>query len=443
MSPTDTDAYDVVGLGFGPSNMALAIAIDEHNRRAPQESKLRTLFLDRAAEAGWHKNLLFEDASMQVAFAKDLVTFRNPMSEMTFTNFLLEQGRLADFFNRGSMAPLRIEFVAYLRWVAGKLADYVQYSSEVVRVVPRTVGGRITGYEVDIADATGVRTVATRHLVLAGGLRPVYPEGVRAGARIWHSAEFLERAQTLDADAVRSVAVIGGGQSAAEVIEQMYSRCPNAQIHPVISRYGLVPSDASPYANRIFDPTAVDELFDTAAPVRQAITEAHRNTNNSVVNPETIAALYDIEYRDNWLGTNRMHWHRASRVLAAREDLRQAGVQLTLREDLEGQTRQLNVDVAIFATGYQALDPTTLLGSHAAMLCRDEAGRPTARRDYSANTLLPDDAKLYLVGQTEHQHGISATLLSNVAVRAGEILDSILGTNAAGRALAATEQVSA
>ncbi|MGO3393544.1 SidA/IucD/PvdA family monooxygenase [Glutamicibacter arilaitensis] len=155
---TADQSYDVVGLGFGPSNMALATAIHEHNRAVGTEPSLKALFLDRASEPGWHKNLLFEDASMQVAFAKDLASFRNPTSELTFMNFLHTQGRLEDFFNRGSMAPLRIEFVAYLRWAAEQLSDYVRYSSEVVRVVPRTSGGRITGYEVDIADESGVRT---------------------------------------------------------------------------------------------------------------------------------------------------------------------------------------------------------------------------------------------------------------------------------------------
>ncbi|CBT77486.1 lysine N(6)-hydroxylase/L-ornithine N(5)-oxygenase family protein [Glutamicibacter arilaitensis] len=430
---TADQSYDVVGLGFGPSNMALATAIHEHNRAVGTEPSLKALFLDRASEPGWHKNLLFEDASMQVAFAKDLASFRNPTSELTFMNFLHTQGRLEDFFNRGSMAPLRIEFVAYLRWAAEQLSDYVRYSSEVVRVVPRTSGGRITGYEVDIADESGVRTVAARHVVLAGGLQPVFPSGVRSGARVWHSAEFLERAAVLDTAAVRSVAVIGGGQSAAEVIEQMYHRCPQAQIHSVISRFGLIPSDASAYANRIFDPLAVDELYAADPQVRQELTEAHRNTNNSVVNPNTIAALYDLEYRDKWLGAQRLNWHRAARVDSVREDYGTPGVQLGLDEGLGDGDGTLEVDVAIFATGYRALDPTTLLGSHAGMLVRDDLGRPTARRDYSAHTVLPDDAKLFLVGQTEHQHGISATLLSNVAVRAGEILDSILaaGTDTA------------
>ena len=36
-------------------------------------------------------------------------------------------------------------------------------------------------------------------------------------------------------------------------------------------------------------------------------------------------------------------------------------------------------------------------------------------------------ANVYLQGGTEHSHGITASLLSNAAVRAGEILGSIVG----------------
>jgi L-ornithine N5-oxygenase len=34
-------------------------------------------------------------------------------------------------------------------------------------------------------------------------------------------------------------------------------------------------------------------------------------------------------------------------------------------------------------------------------------------------------AGIYVQGATEHTHGLGSTLLSNVAVRAGEIVDSV------------------
>jgi len=47
------------------------------------------------------------------------------------------------------------------------------------------------------------------------------------------------------------------------------------------------------------------------------------------------------------------------------------------------------------------------------------------RRDYRGETVPGVTAGIYLQGGTEHSHGISASLLSNVAIRAWEIVRSI------------------
>jgi L-ornithine N5-oxygenase len=48
------------------------------------------------------------------------------------------------------------------------------------------------------------------------------------------------------------------------------------------------------------------------------------------------------------------------------------------------------------------------------------------QRDYRVSTTCEALAGIYIQGATEHTHGIGSTLLSNTAVRAGEILASIL-----------------
>ena len=48
------------------------------------------------------------------------------------------------------------------------------------------------------------------------------------------------------------------------------------------------------------------------------------------------------------------------------------------------------------------------------------------QRDYRIATTPATHAGIYLQGATEHTHGIGSTLLSTTAVRAGEILDSVL-----------------
>src|ERR1041385_4771506 len=121
--------YDLVGVGFGPANLALAIAVAEHNAR-PDGTPLRGLFLERQVRFGWHRGMLIDNATMQVSFLKDLATMRNPTSSFSFLSYLHSKGRLVDFINHKNLFPLRIEFHDYFEWAAAKVDDVVSYGTE-------------------------------------------------------------------------------------------------------------------------------------------------------------------------------------------------------------------------------------------------------------------------------------------------------------------------
>src|SRR5436305_11802623 len=87
--------YDVLGIGFGPSNLAVAAAIAEE-ASAPGES-LSSVFLERKPSYAWHPGMLLSGAQVQLSFMKDLVTLRNPQSRFTFLKYLKDKGRLDKF----------------------------------------------------------------------------------------------------------------------------------------------------------------------------------------------------------------------------------------------------------------------------------------------------------------------------------------------------------
>jgi L-ornithine N5-oxygenase len=80
----------------------------------------------------------------------------------------------------------------------------------------------------------------------------------------------------------------------------------------------------------------------------------------------------------------------------------------------------------VFATGYSPADPVGLLGEVADRCLRDDEGRVRVERDYRIATEPGLHCGIYLQGGTEHTHGITSSLLSNTAIRVGEILDSLL-----------------
>ncbi|MGQ0521728.1 MAG: lysine N(6)-hydroxylase/L-ornithine N(5)-oxygenase family protein [Actinomycetota bacterium] len=429
MSQTGLDGHvpvaDVVGIGFGPSNLALAIAVEEHNERTPIDTLVSATFLERQPAFGWHRGMLIEDATMQVCFIKDLVTLRNPSSPFGFLSYLHWNDRLLDFINHKSLYPLRIEFHDYLEWAAARVADYVTYGVEVEEIHPVWVDGAVEAVDV-VAVGTSGRTERrrARNLVVAAGLEPTLPPTVERGERVWHSHELLPRVAAMGAATPRRLVVVGAGQSAAEATAFLHRRFPGAEVCAVFSRYGYSPADDSNFANRIFDPSAVDEFFSAPPAVRRKLLDYHRNTNYSVVDQELIEDLYGRVYQETVLGVERLRLLNVSRVV----DLVDRGdaVRIAVESMMTGERTVLDADVVVYATGYRPVDTVPLLGELAEHCELDEQGDLRVLRDYRVATSPTVRCGVYLQGGTEHTHGISSSLLSNTAVRAGEILDSVV-----------------
>jgi hypothetical protein len=166
---TPRPTVDVLGIGFGPSNLALALAIGDHNTSVPSDQRLTARFVEQQAAFGWHRGMLLEGATMQVSFLKDLVTMRDPTSPRSFLAYLRDKDRLADFINNKSLFPSRVEFHDYLEWAASGVEELVDYGTRAVAVHPvrRDDEAAVTELDVVLRDlATGERhTVRTRNLV--------------------------------------------------------------------------------------------------------------------------------------------------------------------------------------------------------------------------------------------------------------------------------------
>ncbi|MFI8235256.1 lysine N(6)-hydroxylase/L-ornithine N(5)-oxygenase family protein [Streptomyces sp. NPDC085900] len=426
MSTRETHTYDVVGVGFGPSNLSLAISLEEHHANVLTDP-VTSAFFERQPKFGWHRNMLLPSATMQISFLKDLVTFRNPASRFSFVSFLHAQGRLAQFVNRKNFFPTRQEFHQYLEWAESHLTNQVTYNSAVlgIRRPPGTEPGAVDHLQLEIGDVVRgtTRTVNARNVVVSTGLRPRMPDGVERDERVWHSSEFLTKYGLANPAQLKSVAVVGAGQSAVEITKFFHSRLPHAQVHAIFPAYGYSVADDTPFANQIFDAEAVDDYYFGEDATREAFWRYHRNTNYGVVDDSDIGELYQIAYDEEVSGARRMHFHNLTKVSSVTRDGQSARVRL---RRLDGAERELGVDVVVFATGYDPMDPTELLGDLDRYCLRDESGRHRVTRDYRLVTTPELSCGIYLQGATEHTHGLTSSLLSNIAVRSGEIVDAII-----------------
>lgn len=413
---TRDDIVDIVGVGFGPSNLSLAIALRERNG-IPGNAPITAAFVEAKPAFAWHPDMLLPGATMQVSFLKDLVTPRNAASDFSFVAFLHEHGRLHHFINRQTFFPTRIEFHQYLVWAADRVAADVRYGTRATRVIDHA-----DHFEVVLDGARG-GSLRARDVVLAGGLTAQLPEGVRPRARQFHNHELRSRLAGLPPLAHDAFVVVGAGQSAAEVALHLHGQYPDARVHAVFGKYGYTPADDSPYANRIFDAEAVDAFHGASSDMKARLMAYHRGTNYSAVDASLIERLYEIEYAERVVGARRLFVHGASALAETRE--LPDGVSTRIENRLTGETEAVVADAVVYATGFTSMPLGALLGD---LYDPDAPGRgPRVERDYRLRLTRPTAGGVYLQGGTEDTHGLTSSLLSNIAVRSAEILESIAG----------------
>src|SRR5580692_4983459 len=133
---------EILAIGAGPSNLALAVAVEE---LAPPQVASDTLVIERYESIVWQRGMLLPWTQSQVSFLKDLVTLRNPLSRFSFINYLHSAGKLDDFINMASFLPSRLEISDYLQWVAKSLAMVrIEYSRDCVGIEPVMGDGAAT-----------------------------------------------------------------------------------------------------------------------------------------------------------------------------------------------------------------------------------------------------------------------------------------------------------
>jgi len=437
MTPRAAPPYDVIGVGFGPSNLALAIALAE----TPAARGLRSRFLERQPHFRWHGGMLLPGSDMQISFLKDLVTLRNPTSPLTFVNYLHSQGRLHDFIDLGTFHPSRIEFNDYLRWVADHFADRCDYGETVVAVEPGLgADGAVETLWVVARDAAG-REIRrqTRDLALAVGGAPHLPAAFAALAcdpRLCHSSRYLDHVDRcgpggpldLSRPGAR-VAVIGGGQSAAEISHDLHARFPHLQVDLVFRGHALKPSDATPFVNAIFHPDRTDFVYAQPSERRAAIVRSYRNTNYAVIDADLLKALHVIAYREKVSGPQRLQLRPRSEILSACGDA--DGIRLRTLDRYAETEAERRYDGIVLATGYERDPNPAILEPLAAYRDGSELAR-----DYRVPTRPGFTPRIYVQGYSETSHGLSDTLLSVLPVRAQEIVDSLLDQDRRGGVVA-------
>lgn len=424
---------ELLAIGAGPSNIGLAVALEE---LAP-DLAASSLLIEKDEAIAWQRGMLMPWAQSQVSFLKDLVTLRNPQSRFSFISYLHDMGRLDEFINLSSFTPYRREISDYLRWVAESLRTVqVEYGRRCTGIEPcRDDGGTLTGWYTRLADGS---TIRSKVLVLGIGRDANIPAEFAAlpPERLIHSTQYVPRIGEFAAkppdERPQRVVVIGGAQSSAEMLYSVMRDLPGCQPTLIMRSAGFSAYQTSKFTNELYYPSFVNDFYHALPEAQEQMLREMHNTNYAGLNPALLEELYRTMYLERLSGKERLRIKTMHDVIAAR--LERDEIVLEISDRKTGYVEEVRCDLVLLGTGFIRQMPLAVR--------RLAADLGVPRVEVTRNYRLVVDepvsgAACYLQGVNEATHGIADSLLSVIGARSADIVHDIMAQRDADAATAA------
>lgn len=400
---------DIAAVGIGPFNLALAALADE----VPE---LRVAAYDGKPAFDWHPGLMFDWATLQVSFLADLVTLVRPTSRWSFLSYLAERDRMYPFYIAERFHVPRREYADYCGWVAAGL-DSCRFDAEVT-AVRWCADSRLWTVEV------GGTSVEARNVVLGVGTRPSLPAALAGLPRTVHSAGY--RSHVDGWTGVPEVAVVGSGQSGAEVFLDLLRRQRSTgwSVTWLTRTPWFAPLDYTKLALEYTTPEYMRYFHGLPAAVRDPLVASQWQLYKGI-DAQTVDAIH-AELYDHALDGDRppVRLLPATRVEAAAAD--GGTVRLDCRNADTDRRFAVTAGAVVAATGYTAAVPECLAGVRH-LIDWDERGRYRIDVDHRVRTVDAVTGGLYVQNAELHTHGAAAPDLGIGAYRAATILNRIAG----------------
>ncbi|WP_224364183.1 lysine N(6)-hydroxylase/L-ornithine N(5)-oxygenase family protein [Hyalangium versicolor] len=421
-----SEPYDLIGIGFGPGNIALAIALEE------MLPGVKARFLEAKPTANWQEAMMLHRANIQHHPSVDLVTPRNPRSHYTFINYLFENDLLFKHFNLGLEYPLRKEYAKYVQWTARHFDHSVDYNQHVkeVSLVGSDLGPQ--GYRVKTAEGAEYQG---RILVLATGRAPYAPAPFDKllSERVFHLNDYLPRINRLVEQGARRIAVIGASQSSVEILLDLCNRFPDVEPVCFIRHFSFRLKDTNPFMEASVHPEHVAPFYEASEEDKARINADLKYLNYSASDMDILKDFYLTLYEHELDGRKRVSLVNNHEITSAVQDGK--SIRITSKHIYQHTQEERAVDAVVLATGFRDLGPgahqeriPALLQPLERHLRMDARGVLHVNFDYSVNASertgrIPP---LFLNGLCEASHGVSdAGSFSLLSLRAGKLAQEI------------------
>lgn len=404
----DDRAYDLAGIGIGPFNLSVAAHLD-----AVPDVKAR--FFERRERFEWHPGLMLPDAELQNSYLKDLVTATHPTSPWSFLAYLVVHKRFYAFLNADFQAAPRKEYANYLAWVAANLPQ-LEFNAEVKEV---TFGRNTFTVKLDKGSCRA------QHLTLGIGHVPDLPAWAAPllGPGCFHSSQSTNHIANLRGG---RVAVIGGGQSGAEVFYHLLSGAGQLprEIKWISRRQNFEPLDAACFTNELFTPGYVESFRQLGEDRRQSLLSFHKLASDGA-SASTLRAIYQKLYTMTHLEQSSVRTALLPSRDVIQADRQKGEFRLVMRNGFDGGIEIAFADTIILATGYTFKIPE-FLAPLSSRIAFEKSGNFVMGEDFSVKWDGPRANHIFALNAGRHSYGIAEPQLSLMAWRSAVIVNALL-----------------
>ncbi|OQP19746.1 ornithine monooxygenase [Bacillus stratosphericus] len=406
---------DVIGIGIGPANLGLAALLEEYE-------DVTCCFFEQETEFAWHPGMLIKGTDLQVSFLADLVTMANPRSKYTFLNYLHESNRLHRFYTFEQFDIPRREFNEYLSWVAGEL-DSCQFGMKVEEVTDCEDGYLVKVRRLKDGVLSEYRA---KHVVLGTGSKPMIPVDVPEAAlpHVTHSSRYVDQQKELHE--AETVAVIGSGQSAAEIfLDLLQHQKKGKQLSWFTRSSEFRELETAELGQELFTPKYVEYFHSLPYEERMNTLPRLAGLRNGI-DASTLSRIYQELYHRSVSGEEPSVLIQPMTELEAIHMEDEQQVELHLKQWQLKKEKKITADHVVLATGYTPNIPEWF-----------SAYEPLIEWESDKHFKVTDDFRLvfkdkrshhlFTFTNLDHSHGTAATNLKLSIYRNQKVIRTIRG----------------
>lgn len=405
---TTSSNTDLIGIGIGPSNLSTAALLDS-------VKGINSLFFDIKKEFQWFPGMLFPEATIQVSWLKDLATLVDPTSRHTFLAFLAHKKRMYRFAMARFPRVKRREFNQYFQWVSQSLPN-LHFDTSVESV-------EFQDDHFIVNHSRGVNTA--KNIVIAAGQTAKVPECVRPHlcSTVFHAIQFIKENNAL---ADKRVVVIGGGQSGAEIVNQLLlnrSALP-ANIRWMSRRPNFLPIDDSPFTNEFFTPSYSEYFYHLPDNEKRKLI-SQQSLASDGINLDLLEDIYRNLYEADLIEGKgklaQLHFNHSLTNFKKEK----GGWCLMCENTSTRETTSYEADIVIFATGFEYQPPKFLAPIMERL--KTNAHGFDINENFCIQWDGPKENKIFIQNGARHVRGVADPNLSLVAWRSAKIINCLAG----------------